>query len=159
MKKENNSPLTVVLKQLIINLSYFIQRKLYCGDVYIVRKSDQEYIIHVKSFYGIKFIKLIVDIDPNSWYLRFRLYHDWCLNDAEIINADKVSKPLKTILINDLKNFIEKDEIKYIINYFSEASRNNYKYFRDNLSILHKGKKSFWNYIKFWFKWPKKRPI
>lgn len=161
MKKEELTNLTLtdtVIRQVLINLSHLIHRKLYCGDI-CIKQEDLKYTVYIKSIYGVKFIKLIVDIDPNSWYLRFRIYHDWCLNALESVDPEKEGKPLKTILINDLKDFEKRGEIKYIIDYFSEASRNNYKYFRDNLSTLHKGKKSFWNYIKFWFKWPKKRPI
>lgn len=165
MKKNKASVVDAVLGQVSIDTSFQIHRKLYCGDICINKNKDKNsYTIYVKSVYGVKFIKLVIDTDPETWFMRLRIYHDWCSYQYEEDTksgkkTNKEEKPLKTILINELSNFIEKDEIKYIINYFSEASRNNYKYFRDNLSVLHKGKKSFWNYLKYWFKWPRKRPI
>lgn len=158
MKTNDIRSTDIVISQVVLEVSKSIHRKLYCGEVFI-KQEDRKYTIYVKSIYGVKFIKLTVDIDPETWNLRFRLFHDWYTSAYEEFNPGKEIKPLKTILINNLKNYTEKDEIKYIVNYFSGASRNYYKYFRDNLSILYKGKKCLWSYLKFWFKWPKKRPI
>lgn len=158
MKINDINSTDIVISRVVLELSKSIHRKLYCGEIFI-KQEEKKYIIYVKSIYGVKFIKLVVDIDPETWHLRFRLFHDWYTNAYEEFNPGKEVKPIKTILINNLKNYIEKNEIKYIINYFSEASRNYYKYFKHNLFTLHKGKKCFWNYLKLWFKWPKKRPI
>lgn len=163
MEKSKADLVGSVLRQIAMDISFQIRRRLYCGEICIdENKEKNSYTIYVKSIYGVKFIKLILDTDPESWFLRLRIYHDWCSYQYEEDSkagkkVSKDEKPLKVILMNELSDYVEKEEIKYVVDYFSKASKNNYTYFRDNLSNLHKNKKCIWKYIKYWFKWPKRR--
>lgn len=152
MKKKINLSLS---DKVAIDISYEIEKKLYSGNIRLdAIKKNESYIFSVDSvFNGIKFLKLHIDKDLNSKAIRFRIFHDW------IGDFNKEStKPLKTILLSCdfFSDYLKSDEIKYIVEYFSKASRDHYSFYKEELTKIHNGKFGIIKYIKQWLNWNRK---